>query len=82
MWWWLLLAAVTVVALALGGTITGEHGVGTLKRRWLPEELGSAELLRQRAVKAVFDPRGIMNPGKVLRDQSEAAPMRRSRKNT
>jgi len=53
------------VALAMGGTITGEHGVGSLKRRWLPLELGEPEMDRQRAVKALFDPRGIMNPGKV-----------------
>jgi glycolate oxidase len=52
-------------ALALGGTITGEHGIGTLKRPYLLWELGAAELARQRAVKAVFDPLGIMNPGKV-----------------
>ena len=53
------------LALAMGGTITGEHGVGSLKRRWLPLELGEPEMDRQRAVKALFDPRGIMNPGKV-----------------
>ncbi len=53
-------------ALGLGGTITGEHGVGSLKRRWLPLELGEAEMARQRAVKALFDPFGIMNPGKVF----------------
>jgi len=52
-------------ALELGGTITGEHGVGTQKRRHLAWELGADELARQRAVKAVFDPLGIMNPGKV-----------------
>ena len=50
----------------MGGTITGEHGVGSLKAKWLPLELGDAEMARQRAVKAVFDPLGIMNPGKVL----------------
>ena len=54
------------VALRLGGTITGEHGVGSLKMRWLPQELGEREMARQRAVKVVFDPLGIMNPGKVL----------------
>jgi glycolate oxidase len=56
-----------IVALALefGGTITGEHGVGSLKAKWLAQELGERELERQRAVKAVFDPRGIMNPGRV-----------------
>ncbi len=53
------------VALAMGGTITGEHGVGSLKREFLVQELGPAEIARQRAVKAVFDPRGIMNPGVV-----------------
>jgi len=53
-------------ALGMGGTITGEHGVGSLKRRWLPQELGEPELARQRAVKAVFDPLGIMNPGTVF----------------
>ena len=56
-----------VVALALefGGTITGEHGVGTLKAKWLAQELGERELERQRAVKALFDPHTIMNPGRV-----------------
>lgn len=53
-------------AIALGGTLTGEHGVGTLKRQWLEEELGSPQLALQRQLKAVFDPHGIMNPGKVF----------------
>ncbi|GGK66567.1 FAD-binding oxidoreductase [Ornithinimicrobium pekingense] len=52
-------------AWALGGTLTGEHGVGAQKAPWLREELGEAELARQLAVKAVFDPLGIMNPGRV-----------------
>ncbi|PPG48681.1 FAD-binding oxidoreductase, partial [Rathayibacter sp. AY2B7] len=50
----------------LGGTLTGEHGVGLLKRRWLAEELGEDSLALQRGIKAVFDPLGIMNPGKVF----------------
>ncbi|WP_291056026.1 FAD-linked oxidase C-terminal domain-containing protein [Herbiconiux sp.] len=49
----------------LGGTLTGEHGVGVLKRRWLEGELGTGGLDLQRRIKAVFDPQGIMNPGKV-----------------
>lgn len=53
-------------ALALGGTLTGEHGVGTLKRRWLADELGDAQVALQRRIAAAFDPRGIMNPGKVF----------------
>ncbi len=53
-------------ALALGGTLTGEHGVGLLKKRWLAEELGEDQLELQRQLKLVFDPRGILNPGKVF----------------
>ncbi|MEO7349903.1 MAG: FAD-linked oxidase C-terminal domain-containing protein [Terrimesophilobacter sp.] len=53
-------------ALALGGTLTGEHGVGILKRRWIEDELGYEQLEIQRDIKKVFDPRGILNPGKVF----------------
>ena len=53
-------------ALRLGGTLTGEHGVGVLKRRWLADELGDDQLDLQRQVKTVFDPLGILNPGKVF----------------
>ncbi len=53
-------------ALRLGGTLTGEHGVGLLKRRWLREELGDDQLDLQRQIKNVFDPLGILNPGKVF----------------
>jgi glycolate oxidase len=53
-------------ALALGGTLTGEHGIGTLKRRWLAHELGDDQVALQRRIKAVFDPHGILNPGKVF----------------
>lgn len=53
-------------ALRLGGTLTGEHGVGVLKRRWLADELGDDQWELQRQIKAVFDPAGILNPGKVF----------------
>ena len=53
-------------ALALGGTITGEHGVGTLKLPWLEQEVGGRARELGRAVKAVFDPAGILNPGRAL----------------
>lgn len=53
-------------ALELGGTLTGEHGVGVLKRRWLADELGDTSYDLQRSIKAVFDPAGILNPGKVF----------------
>ncbi|MFE6257206.1 FAD-binding oxidoreductase [Agromyces sp. NPDC057865] len=50
-------------AVALGGTLTGEHGVGILKRRWLADELGEDSFELQRGIKALFDPTGILNPG-------------------
>ena len=53
-------------ALRLGGTLTGEHGVGILKKRWLGDELGDDQLDLQRQIKRVFDPLGILNPGKVF----------------
>ncbi|WP_100809837.1 MULTISPECIES: FAD-binding oxidoreductase [unclassified Microbacterium] len=53
-------------ALRLGGTLTGEHGVGLLKRRWLADELGEDQWELQRQIKQVFDPLGILNPGKVF----------------
>ena len=54
------------LALRLGGTVTGEHGVGTLKRAWLERELGPASHHLQQQLKALFDPHGILNPGKAL----------------
>jgi len=57
---------IMAVTLQLGGTCTGEHGVGLLKRDWLAQEIGPVSLRVQRAVKAALDPAGIMNPGKVL----------------
>jgi glycolate oxidase len=54
------------LALRLGGTVTGEHGVGVLKRAWLAKEAGPVSLDWQRRIKDLFDPRGILNPGKAL----------------
>ncbi|MBD8206463.1 FAD-binding protein [Microbacterium sp. CFBP 8790] len=53
-------------ALRLGGTLTGEHGIGVLKRRWLADELGDDQWRLQRDIARVFDPLGILNPGKVF----------------
>jgi glycolate oxidase len=53
-------------ALALGGTVTGEHGVGLLKRRGLNQELSPAVMEMHRAIKRALDPLGIMNPGKIF----------------
>jgi glycolate oxidase len=58
--------AIMRLGLALGGTITGEHGVGVLKRDWLATELGELSTRLHHDIKKAFDPLGILNPGKVL----------------
>ena len=63
---WDAACAVFDLALALGGTLTGEHGVGLLKRTWLRRELGDDSISLQHDIKAVFDPLGILNPGKAV----------------
>ena len=57
-------------AIALGGTLTGEHGIGVLKSRWLADELGEDQWRIQREITSVFDPLGILNPGKVFTDRA------------
>ncbi|GAA1526041.1 FAD-binding oxidoreductase [Kribbella lupini] len=54
------------IGLELGGTITGEHGVGVLKRDWLAEEIGPVALSVHRSIKAALDPQNVLNPGKVV----------------
>jgi len=56
------------VALELGGTLSGEHGVGTLKRPYMELALGSVSVTLQKKIKQAFDPLNILNPGKVLPD--------------
>lgn len=53
-------------ALALHGTCTGEHGIGLGKQQLLQEEVGDVGMETMRQLKAMLDPRGLMNPGKVL----------------
>jgi glycolate oxidase len=54
------------LGLALGGTCTGEHGVGLLKREWLAREIGPVGTRVHRTIKTALDPAGILNPGKIL----------------
>jgi glycolate dehydrogenase FAD-linked subunit len=53
-------------ALKLGGTLSGEHGIGLMKSSYMESELGEAGLSAMRAVKDALDPQGIMNPGKIF----------------
>ncbi|GGF93120.1 MULTISPECIES: FAD-binding oxidoreductase [Paenibacillus] len=53
-------------AISMGGTITGEHGVGTVKAPYLEWKVGTAGISVMKGIKQVFDPNGIMNPGKIF----------------
>jgi glycolate oxidase len=53
-------------ALELGGTLSGEHGVGTLKRRYMQQALGPLSIEIQKRIKQALDPLNILNPGKVF----------------
>lgn len=53
-------------AIALGGTVTGEHGVGLLKRHGLRQELDPAVMAMHRGIKRALDPHNILNPGKIF----------------
>jgi glycolate oxidase len=61
-------------ALKLGGTITGEHGVGTEKRQFITKRFTPVEIAAQRAIKRAFDPAQIFNPGVMLPDLSPGEP--------
>lgn len=60
------MARVFALAIALDGTLSGEHGIGLLKRGFMPQALDPDTLALMRTVKAAFDPDGILNPGKLL----------------
>lgn len=54
------------LAISLGGTITGEHGVGRLKKPWLEDYLGPEVMELNRRIKTALDPQGLLNPGSVF----------------
>jgi FAD/FMN-containing dehydrogenase len=61
-----IMDCVNAIVRDLDGSFSAEHGVGRLKTDMMEEWRGGAELGAMRAIKAALDPRGIMNPGKVL----------------
>jgi D-lactate dehydrogenase (cytochrome) len=65
---WALDREIVAQGLALGGTCSGEHGIGLGKREFLEQEHGDGALSVMRALKATFDPKGILNPGKMFRN--------------
>jgi glycolate oxidase len=58
--------AVVALALDLGGALTGEHGVGVLKRDWLDDALDPVARTTLRRIKDALDPRGLLNPGTAI----------------
>ena len=60
--------AIVTKALSLGGTITGEHGVGCAQSRWLSLCRDETAIETMRAIKRAFDPKGLLTPGKVVYD--------------
>lgn len=61
-----VIAAIFDATLELGGTISGEHGIGLAKKDFLAREIGPVELALMKKIKQVFDPKGILNPGKIF----------------
>jgi len=61
----LALAEIFALPLEFGGSITGEHGVGSAKLPYLEAKIGTANMQLQRNIKKVFDPAGILNPGRI-----------------
>ena len=55
-----------IEVLALGGTISGEHGIGLVQKQYMPLAFSEVQLNLMRSIKTVFDPKGILNPGKIF----------------
>ena len=58
--------ALLTEVLRLGGTISGEHGIGKAKQRFLPLELSRQSVALQKGIKQLFDPNNILNPDKIF----------------
>jgi glycolate oxidase len=66
--------AILDAAISLGGTVTGEHGIGRMKGAWLAAEVGEVGLSVHRAIKHALDPAGILNPGSMFSPRPAPAP--------
>jgi glycolate oxidase len=66
-------ADIFMAALELGGTLSGEHGIGSLKREFLEDDLGTDAVAVMRAIKQALDPKGLLNPHKVFPERPGGA---------
>ena len=55
-----------IAAREMGGEVSGEHGIGHAKKGFLAQSMGETQMNLMRGIKAAFDPKGILNPGKVV----------------
>ena len=62
---WNAMEAAVKKAVEMGGAVSGEHGIGFLKSKYMPFQHGADELETMRALKKMFDPKNILNPGKI-----------------
>jgi glycolate oxidase len=60
------IAEIFKLTVSLGGTLSGEHGIGLAKRPFMPIAVGATNIELMKGIKRVFDPNGIMNPGKIF----------------
>jgi len=63
-------------AVELGGTLSGEHGIGTLKAPFMEMELGAAGLDMMKRIKQIWDPNNILNPGKIFPEEGQKLVLR------
>jgi glycolate oxidase len=61
------------VTIELGGTLSGEHGIGISKAAFLPLEQSPSLIALQKDIKRAFDPKGLLNPGKIFPSNGHAA---------
>jgi glycolate oxidase len=66
-------SAIFSAAIALGGTLSGEHGIGSLKREFLVDDLGNVAVDVMRRIKVALDPKGLFNPGKVFPERESGS---------